>query len=563
MNDLLNKYSIKVKIMGIAVFFIILISINSISALFSVIKIGNEIKSIAEKNIPIVKLLTSITEHQLQQTIIFGRAARYGDLLKVEEGAARNFKRNIDEFEQYSDKVSAEFGKGEVLAHSFMLDMSHGEAVAEKFSHIEKTLKKIEQQHKSYEDYAHQVFGLLTQGKVHEAETYIEKIEVEEDKLNHHLELLQTEMETFTEQTMLNTKAYEEDVILMLGISFFVAIILGLLFSWQVVNNISNLLLKVKTSLHKISDGDLTETITIKGDESLAKSITGMQNNLLLIVTNVIKTTERLTATGEKTSLVVKETQANIQQQQAETEMVATAMNEMTATVQKISLSISNTANAAANANDETASGDQLVTQTSQAVQGLADEILSSSSIINGVETESKTIGSVLDVIKSIAEQTNLLALNAAIEAARAGEQGRGFAVVADEVRTLAGRTQTATEEINQMIINLQNGSNQAVVAMNKSCERAQLAVDQANQAGESIKTIAVSVDKINEMNEQIVSTTKEQNSVSDEINQNILSINKIATLSVASSSQIIQTNEEVADITNELQNLVRKFKVA
>jgi len=374
---------------------------------------------------------------------------------------------------------------------------------------------------------------------------------------------LLTEMETFTEQAMLNAKTHEEDVMLILGIIFLVAIVLGFLFSWQVINNISNLLLKVKTSLHKISEGDLTETIMIKGDESLAKSITEMQKNLLLIVTNVIKTTERLAATEQKTSLVVKETQSNIQQQQAETEMVATAMNEMTATVQKISLSISNTANAAANANDETASGDQLVTQTSQAVQGLADEILASSSIINGVETESKTIGSVLDVIKGIAEQTNLLALNAAIEAARAGEQGRGFAVVADEVRTLAGRTQTATEEINQMIVNLQNGSNQAVVAMNKSCERAQLAVDQANQAGESIKTIAVSVDKINEMNEQIVSTTKEQNSVSEEINQNILSINKIAILSVASSEQIIQTNEEVANITNELHDLVRGFKVA
>ncbi len=349
----------------------------------------------------------------------------------------------------------------------------------------------------------------------------------------------------------------------ILGIIFFVAIILGLLFSWQVVNNISNLLLKVKTSLHKISEGDLTETIMIQGDESLAKSLTEMQQNLLSIVTSLIKTTEQLAATEQKTLLVVKETQSNIQQQQAETEMVATAMNEMTATVQKISLSISNTANAAANANDETASGDQLVTQTSQAVQGLADEILASSSIINGVETESKTIGSVLDVIKGIAEQTNLLALNAAIEAARAGEQGRGFAVVADEVRTLAGRTQTATEEINQMIVNLQNGSNQAVVAMNKSCERAQLAVDQANQAGESIKTIAVSVDKINEMSEQIVSTTKEQNSVSEEINQNILSINKIATLSVATSDQIILANEEVANITSELHGLVRKFKVA
>jgi len=565
MTSLLNKYSITTKIIGITIFLLLLMLISSGFAIFSMAQVGNELKGIAEKDIPMTKLLTSITEHQLEQAILFERAARYGGLLKTEESAASHFKKNLHHFEQLSHKVTEEIKKGEALAESIMSDFSHGKEVAEEFANIADVLKQIEHQHNEYEQHAQQVFILLAQGKEHESEPLIEKIEHEEDKLNKLLKSLLTEVETFTEQALLKAENHELHAMLVLSSIVLFSLLLGIGLSLSVLRSISEQLTEMINSLKKIASGDLTETIVIEGSDHLAQlnqSLKNMQQQLLKMITTILSTTEQLSAAAEETSAVVNETQTNIKQQQTETDMVATAMNEMTATVQEISRSISNTANAATNANNETNAGNQLVAQTSQAIQRLADEILTSSEIINEVESESNTIGSVLDVIKGIAEQTNLLALNAAIEAARAGEQGRGFAVVADEVRTLAGRTQTATEEINQMIINLQNGSRKAVNAMSNSSEQARLAVEQANQAGSSIVTIADSVTNISEMSAQIASAAEEQNAVSEEINRNIVSINDIATHSVTSSEQVAEASHDLARMATELHDLVGGFKL-
>ena len=186
-------------------------------------------------------------------------------------------------------------------------------------------------------------------------------------------------------------------------------------------------------------------------------------------------------------STVSEETRTNILQQQSEISQVATAMNEMTATVQEVAKNISSTAHAAKEAHDETSSGGEVVEQNIKVIQQLAGQTETASNVIHKVEEDSGSIGTVLDVIKGIAEQTNLLALNAAIEAARAGEQGRGFAVVADEVRTLASRTQQSTEEINEMIEKLQSGAGQAVQVMSQSQEQTHSAVEQATAAVASL----------------------------------------------------------------------------
>jgi methyl-accepting chemotaxis protein len=196
------------------------------------------------------------------------------------------------------------------------------------------------------------------------------------------------------------------------------------------------------------------------------------------------------------------------------------------------------------------------------AIGDLAKEVEKAAGVIQQLEGESKNIGSVLDVIKSIAEQTNLLALNAAIEAARAGEQGRGFAVVADEVRTLAGRTQESTSEIEEMITRLQSGANNAVKVMEEGKDMTQVGVEQAASAGEALQTINEAVTKISDMNTQIASAAEEQSAVTEEINRSIVNINQVAEQSATGAGHVASASDDLARLAEQLKGLVENFKV-
>lgn len=212
-------------------------------------------------------------------------------------------------------------------------------------------------------------------------------------------------------------------------------------------------------------------------------------------------------------------------EQQSETDQIAAAINQMAASIQEVASNAQSAARAAERADSETRFGQGLVAHTSESIRLLEDEILQAARVIHELESHSNEISKVLEVIRSIAEQTNLLALNAAIEAARAGEQGRGFAVVADEVRSLAARTQQSTTDIQQMITVLQDGARSAVSVMEKSREQAQSSVSHAQQAATALRDIGQRVNEITEMNMQIASAVEQQGTVSENINRSISSI--------------------------------------
>ena len=252
----------------------------------------------------------------------------------------------------------------------------------------------------------------------------------------------------------------------------------------------------------------------------------------------------------------------NLYEMCSETEQSATAMNEMTATAQEVSGNILQTSEAAQQANTEAQDGQRIVNQTIGQIRNLADQINEASGTINQLEKDSAEITTVLDVIRGIAEQTNLLALNAAIEAARAGEQGRGFAVVADEVRTLAGRTQESTEEINQMINKFQSCSQDAVKVMTDSCTQANAVVEQATTAGNSLANITQAISKISDMSHQIASAAEEQSAVADEVNRSIVRINDMANNSKDGTDNVITTSHQLNDMASKLQALASNYKV-
>lgn len=246
--------------------------------------------------------------------------------------------------------------------------------------------------------------------------------------------------------------------------------------------------------------------------------------------------------------------------QQHETDMVATAMTEMTATVQEIAKNTSRAANASDEVGAETKNGQRVVSETVSSMHSLAGEVERVSGVIDALKQDSISIGSVIETISGIAEQTNLLALNAAIEAARAGEQGRGFAVVADEVRALAGNTQRSTEEIRQMIGRLQTTADSAMSAMIDGRKRALEGVEHAGKAGEALAAITAKVETIQDMNTQIASAAEELSMVSSEINRNIVEISQAAYETTTGAGQSIAAGRGLASLASNLRSMVRQF---
>ncbi len=272
--------------------------------------------------------------------------------------------------------------------------------------------------------------------------------------------------------------------------------------------------------------------------------------------------TQQLHDVSDQVSHVADTTLQAVVQQRTETDMVASAMNEMSATVQEVARHASQTAQASQGADDESKQGVLVAEQAIDGIRELIVEIESAANVVQQVETDTANISAVLDVIKGIAEQTNLLALNAAIEAARAGEQGRGFAVVADEVRTLASRTQKSTEEIQNMIERLQHGVKNAVGAMGGAQQRATTGSVCVEKASQSLHVIAAEVATINDMNTQIATAAEEQSAVAEEINRNITTISLIADNTSAGATQTAQSSEELVRLTAELRRLVNQFKL-
>ncbi len=319
-------------------------------------------------------------------------------------------------------------------------------------------------------------------------------------------------------------------------------------------------------ALQAMSKGDLTYKFALAGKDEFAWmcwEYSQSRKGFSKLVQDMLGNSSQLAAAAEELSAITEQTNNGIMRQQGETEQVATAMNEMSATVNEVANNAASAASAARDADEQANNGSKVVTSTVDTIHMLASEVERTADVIQSLKEDSVSIGAVLDVIRDIAEQTNLLALNAAIEAARAGEQGRGFAVVADEVRTLASRTQQSTSEINDMIERLQSGANQAVSAMQVGRTKAEQSVEQAAKAGQALETITGVVDNIKTMNMQIASAAEQQSATAEEINRNIVNITEVAQETANGSMETATASDQLARLASDLQNQVGNFKIA
>ncbi len=294
----------------------------------------------------------------------------------------------------------------------------------------------------------------------------------------------------------------------------------------------------------------------------LFRGLDDMKQKLRHIVGEVSSSSGQLAASAEQTAAITEETERSVASQQQEVTQIVAAMTEMAATAQEVAQNAATAASSAQEADGEAQAGRDVVTAAIASTEQLARDIANVADAIHALEKESEDIGGILDVIRGIADQTNLLALNAAIEAARAGEQGRGFAVVADEVRTLASRTRESTQEIHSMIERLQSGARNAVELMTQGRERTEQSVHQAEAAGERLAAITKAVASISEMNLHIAAAAKEQSTVAEEMNKNIYAINTASEQTVAGARQNAVASHELERLAQELQRLVAHFAV-
>jgi len=313
------------------------------------------------------------------------------------------------------------------------------------------------------------------------------------------------------------------------------------------------------------AEQDLTLRASIEGKDEIslmANNFNHMMQEFEGLLREILSSSTQLSSAAEELTMITKETDEQMKRQNLETDQVATAITEMTSTVQEVARHANEAASTSQSANDSTNEGMEVVGQNKQHITALAEEVSNAASVINELSVDSEKIGTVLTVIREIAEQTNLLALNAAIEAARAGEQGRGFAVVADEVRTLAQRSQSSTAEIEQIVERLQTSASKAVGVMDSGKERADGSVSRAESVGSSLSEITHAISAINDMNFQIASAAEEQASVSQEIDKNVVNISNIAKETFMNAEQTTQTANSLSSLAHSLNSMVSRFKV-
>ena len=353
-------------------------------------------------------------------------------------------------------------------------------------------------------------------------------------------------------------------VILVSGIGLALLIAIILLLS----RSLAGPLRQVVAALTDIASGggDLTNRLPVTGRDEIAQlaaAFNAFADQIHDLVVQLVSATSQLAAAAEELFVTSEDADTQIQQQRGEIEQVASAVEEMTTTVQEVARHAAEAADAAGAADREAGAGTQIVQDSVQRIAGLVGEVHEAAEAIRQLEVHSGSIGKVLDVIRGIAQQTNLLALNAAIEAARAGEQGRGFAVVADEVRTLASRTEVSTAEIQEMIEQLQGGAERAVKAMRQSESRSAETVTHAERAGQSLGTIGGAIIRIHEMNAQIATASEEQSAVAEEISRNLANISTSVDHSARGSSQIARASQQLAQLAAQLQQRLGQYKIA
>ncbi|MEB2646802.1 methyl-accepting chemotaxis protein [Pseudomonas sp. C 49-2] len=341
------------------------------------------------------------------------------------------------------------------------------------------------------------------------------------------------------------------------------ALIVTLLLAWLLTRSIIAPLGQALIVARTIAGGDLSQPIAVNGNDEPAQLLTAlatMQAQLQGTIRGISESAQQLASAAEEMSSVMEQSTRGLQAQNDEIEQAATAVTEMSAAVDEVAGNAVSSAEASQASDEDSKHGHYQISETISSIQNLVDEVLGASNKAEGLAVQAQDISKVLEVIRGIAGQTNLLALNAAIEAARAGEAGRGFAVVADEVRSLAQRTQDSTEEIEQMITGIQQGTQDTVEALNSSAEHAGQTLQRANSAGSALEKITAAISQISQRNLVIASAAEQQALVARDVDRSLVNIRDLSTQTAAGATQTSAASQELSRLAVDLNGLVTRF---
>ncbi|NVZ71282.1 methyl-accepting chemotaxis protein [Pseudomonas costantinii] len=411
-----------------------------------------------------------------------------------------------------------------------------------------------------------EMMSLSQQNKVEDMRTLINtRIKDGTDLMGEQLNKLIAINSADAEQAGRDAESSYQQAVAGIIIVAVVAALMTVLLAWLLTRSIVTPLQKAVSAAESIAGGNLSKDIEVDGKDEpgrLLGALAAMQANLRQTIQHIAGSATQLASAAEELSAVTEEASKGLQQQNNEIDQAATAVNEMTAAVEEVARNAVSTSEASGQSNQAAREGRDRVVETVGAIQTMTQDVQNTSVLIEGLASQGRDIGKVLDVIRAIAEQTNLLALNAAIEAARAGEAGRGFAVVADEVRALAHRTAQSTQEIEKMVAGIQSGTGEAVQSMQQSNQRTQNTLELARAAGVALEQITQSIGLINERNLVIASASEEQAQVSREVDRNLVNIRDLATQSAAGANQTSAASHELSRLAVDLNGMVARFVI-
>lgn len=427
---------------------------------------------------------------------------------------------------------------------------------------LKRALDAIERPHRELHATAEQIRTLEPQNALR---TYQQQTLPALSEIQQQIKAARLALEEERRQVLAKAEQTNQLAKIVVWSALVISILAAALSAWLLRKLIAEPMKQLRARSVQIANGDLTNNdLVISNRDEIGQAATAfnqMQQQLQQLIKTLSQSADKVAEHAAMVSHNTAQTDADLQQQTAEVEQLATAMNEMAATIAEVARHAQSTSDATSSSEQHAAQGQKIVRRVIDAIGDIAKEVSNASATIQTVKQESLNIGTILDTIQAIAEQTNLLALNAAIEAARAGEQGRGFAVVADEVRTLAARTQQSTTEIKNLIERLQHSASAAVQTMDAGVQKANQGVGLADEAGKALTEIMQSVSAITDMTLQIASATEEQSTVVQEMDRNLLQVNKLSADTRQRSQLADQTSKELENMAQSLQHSSRKFR--